>query len=121
MKVQREDALKAHLLDACNFRALQMFAQEHAKVWRDEGVFALVFGKINAAIGGICVENEFNGAFSGVYNHGNFFAPRLADAVDAPARERGVKFFGVEPKGKCVLRHTFLPRLWFGVRRLNYT
>ena len=109
--MQREDALKANLLNADNFRALQVFAQEHAKVGRDERIFALVLGKINAAVGGICIENEFNGAFSGVYNHGDFFASRLADAVDSPARERGVEFYGIEPKGECVLRHTFLPRV----------
>ena len=105
MQAKGENALetdRGHAFDLC---ALQIFAQKHAEIGRDEGVFLLLFRKINAAVGRICVEQQFNRAFSGVYNNGNFFARGLIDLIDAPARERPMQFVRVESERESVLRH----------------
>ena len=104
-EAEAEDPFEPDELHARDLRALQVLPEQHTEIGRDEGDGRLRPLEIGAAIGGVCVEREFDGAPSGVYKKRDFVLGGLYDLVDVPPAELFVQFFCDQSQGKGVLRH----------------
>ena len=100
-----EDAFKPRCFHAQDLRALQILPEQHAEIGRGQRVGRVVRREINPAIGSIRVDRQFQRALLRVYKKGEFFFPRLIDAVDASAVEGRGKLFGEKSYGESILRH----------------
>ena len=128
-EAEAQNPLESHEENLFDFRALQILAQQHAKIGGDEGRLFFLLGKINAAIGSVYVYGEFKCSLSRVYKKSEFFFAVLHDFIDFSARQSLVQLDCGVAEGVSVLRHLplricffpfIIPRKWEFVKKIAF-